>query len=131
MRLVLLCLLTNFLTANAQAAQKVCFWFGGTDGQKGDRLLIETDGSALTVQMAVGSLDGLYTDVYSHESARDVRGRDGIVYLGYKIGSQDGTTTALVDESLAVNNSKGVLKIRWTGEAFSEAKYLCRAGKDL
>jgi hypothetical protein len=110
-------------SVNAHAkASKICYGMGDA---KGSHFVAEISRHQVIVSEAVGDEVTAYEG--THAYIDDVQGRDGVTYNEFATEVHDeGGVTMLVDESLVDGGTKGVLKLRWRGESFSETKFLCR-----
>jgi hypothetical protein len=113
------------LSANAFAAEKICF------GNKGDS---SSEGTHMTVTFTTKQVvvdDGDYKGTYKRfkGAAGTVNGRDGVTYLDYDMGGEEGCTEVLAAEDLMDKGGEGELKFRCRGEGFSDVKYFCRDEK--
>lgn len=113
-------LVTLTIALPALASEKVCFWKSGHTGSKGDRFTARISKSRIKIVNSE-----LWEGTYPREK-QNVHGKDGITYFSYDMGSNDGANSALVDEALLQDETKGLIKLRNRGEGFSQDTYFCR-----
>jgi hypothetical protein len=116
----LLLVLALSLSVEAFASEKVCDWYGGNQGSKGDRLNVTLTAKEVSVKSNGGDWDGTYP-----RAKGTVSGQDGVEYITYDVGYNDGQNTFLVDPALLKKGTKGKMRLVGRGEGYFEAKYFC------
>ena len=112
----------NAFSTNTRPSVKACFWSRGSNGSKGDMMLITLVEPTIVINdVTHKNWNGTFKN-----DGKIVKGRDGKTYLSYAGSSVEGYTAILVDETLLAPQTMGWMKIRWRGEAYSEVVYFCR-----
>ena len=71
------------LTSSSYASSKICFWSGGHDGEKGDRVAVKIDEQGLEVKKSGRELEYMIYGTAPRIVENDVVGKDGFQYMAY------------------------------------------------
>jgi hypothetical protein len=117
---------TAFLSV-ANAADKVCFYAGGSYGYKGDYFLAQVTTKKMVTKNVKG--ENAWEGTFENPKGATVKGKDGKTYLDFYADGYEGCNTILVDQALTLKGGMGLIKFQCRGEGFNQEKYFCRDNK--
>lgn len=113
------------IAAPTFAATKICKSVDGVSssgGKSSSTIAIQSSPSEIKVRNIQGED---FASGNFKRAADDVNGRDGKVYLSYLFAADEGGTFFLLDKQLLQTGTKGLLKLRWRGEGYSQTTFIC------